>query len=241
MPRHAVCRGGIKALAGKKRLRCIHRDDASVKEQPAAVCILGTEFHVVTDHDNAHAPIRQFFENLCKGDLKIIIHALGRLVQQQNLRVLQQNFRQSRPLLLSAGQIKGMPVEQALQSAEGNHFPDFVRHLMQLLTGEHGKQIFPHVLFHQQHLGILGKRGHPFCFAAKLAAIGLADAGKHGERCALARAVAAEDAQQFARVCLHGHTLQNVRRVLFIAEPHLVKGNERLILRYLCRPLRNLR
>ena len=49
-----------------------------------------------------------------------------------------------------------MPVEQAIQSAERRHLSNFIRHLMEFLSGEYRQKFLPHILLYQKHLGILG-------------------------------------------------------------------------------------
>ena len=62
----------------------------------------------MADHDDTHAFFSKLFQNPRKGDLEIIVHTLGRLVQQEHFGILQQNFCQSSSLLLAAGQVIGM-------------------------------------------------------------------------------------------------------------------------------------
>ena len=126
MPGHPVGGGGIEALSGKEGLGRIHGNDAAVKEQAAAVGIQGAEFHVMADHNDAYPLGSQFLQDLGKGDLEIIVYALGGLIQQENIRTLKQNLCQRSPLLLAAGEVIGMPVQQALQTAQSHHPSDLI-------------------------------------------------------------------------------------------------------------------
>ena len=220
---HTVGGGGVKAFACKKGLGGIHGDDAAVKEQTAAIRILGTEFHIVTDHDDTYTPVGQFLQNFCKGDFEIIVHTFGRLVQQKNLRVLEQDLCQSGSLLFAAGQIVGMSVQESFQTAKRNHFSNPACHLMEFLSGEHRQEFLPHILFYQKHLGILGQCRDLFCIAGHLTPVGLPDTAEDGQCCTLTCTVAAENTQQFARIGLHGHAFQDVRGIFFIPEPDLIQ------------------
>ena len=103
MPGHPVGGGGIEAFSGKKGLGRIHGDDAAVKEQGAPVGVFRAELHVMADHDDAHAALCQLCQHLGKDRLEIIIQALGWLVQEQHLRILEQHLGQCHALLLAAG------------------------------------------------------------------------------------------------------------------------------------------
>ena len=111
VPCHAVGGSRIKALTSKEGLGCILGHDTAVKEQSAAVGILGAEFHVVADHDDTDSLGSQFCHDLSESQLEIVVYALGGLVQQEYFRILQQHLSQSSSLLLAAGQIERMSVK----------------------------------------------------------------------------------------------------------------------------------
>ncbi len=79
-PRHAVCGGGVKAVAGEKCPGRGLRNDAAVKEQGAAVGVPGTELNVVAHHEDGHAPAEQRLEDLGEHLLELRVQALGGLV-----------------------------------------------------------------------------------------------------------------------------------------------------------------
>ena len=117
MPRHSVGRRGIETVAGEElpgRALC---NNASIEKQTALVGIFRTEGHIMAHHQNGGALGNQSAKNHRKGHFKFRIKALSGLVQQQNIRRCQKNFRQSCPLLLTAGNIIGMSVQKIPQTA----------------------------------------------------------------------------------------------------------------------------
>ena len=60
-------------------------------------------------------------ENLPEDLLELGVQALCRLIEKQDVWVQEQDFRQRRALLLTAGKIVGVAVKEVLQLAEGNH------------------------------------------------------------------------------------------------------------------------
>ena len=240
MPCHPVGRGGVKTLTGKERLGCVHGDDAAVEEQTATVCVLSAELHIMADHDDTHAFFSKLFQNPCKGDLEIIVHTLGRLVQQEHFGILQQHFCQSSSLLLAAGQVIGMAIQQTFQPAESHHFSDFIRNLMKFFTGEYRQQFLTDILLHQQHLRILRQSCDLLRLASEFTPVRLSHATEHIQGGTLACAVTAQDTQQLTGISFHGHTLQNIRGILLIPKPDLIQSNERFGFRQLYRPFRSL-
>lgn len=122
---HAVGRGGVEVIAGEERPGRVLCHAGAVEKQRAAVGVLGAELDVVAHHQHRHAPAQQLPEHLGQGLLEFRVQTLGRLVQQQNVRVLQQQLRQRRPLLLPAGEVIGVAVQQRPQPAEGCHIGHF--------------------------------------------------------------------------------------------------------------------
>ena len=86
--------------------------DAAVKEHGADIRASGTEFNVVRDGYDRLAPRLERIEYLGKAPLEFAVHALGRLVEQIDVRVCKQQFCHCCPLLLSAAQVIGMSVQQ---------------------------------------------------------------------------------------------------------------------------------
>ncbi|MPN38194.1 hypothetical protein SDC9_185718 [bioreactor metagenome] len=54
---HAVCRRGIKAVAGEEAVGNISAYNASVEKQSTLVGVGGAKFHVMADHNNGNALI----------------------------------------------------------------------------------------------------------------------------------------------------------------------------------------
>ena len=166
-----------------------------------------------------------------KGLLEEAVDALGRLVQQEQLRPGKQHLRQRRPLLLTAGQIVGMALQQRRDLTDFRRFPDI------LLVLRHFLQIFQHRFLDEQALGVLRKHGeaapeqllllvffHRLSQHLHLAPIGSANAADGFQRCGFSRAVAAHDGVKASLRHLHAGPPENVRAVLFIAEPQFFQG-----------------
>ena len=77
----------------------------------------GTELHIVAHHQQRHALPKQRAENFRELLLKFRVEALGRLVQQENFRLQKQHLGQRGPLLLAAGEIIGVAIQQCVQTA----------------------------------------------------------------------------------------------------------------------------
>jgi len=75
------------------------------------VGIPGAELNVVADHEQGHTLTQEALQDLGKHLLELCIQPLGRLIHQQDLRPQQEHFCQSRPLLFTAGQIIGVPIQ----------------------------------------------------------------------------------------------------------------------------------
>ena len=74
----------------------------------------------MADHEDRHAGRLQRPQNLSENLLELRVQPLCRLVKEQNVRVQKQDFCQRRALLLAAGKVIRMAVEQFGQFAEGN-------------------------------------------------------------------------------------------------------------------------
>ena len=120
----------------------------------------------MADHDDADPPVRQLSEDVGEQLLEIVVQALGGLVQQEDIRVLEQNLGQGGALLLTAGEVVRMPVQHPLQTAQGRHLP------CPLLVC-HGQQLLPDIFLQQEHLWILGQGREPVRPRKPLAPIGL--------------------------------------------------------------------
>ena len=106
-----------------------------------------------------------------------------------------------------------MPVQKALQTAEGRHLP---------CPGlGHRQQLLPDTVVHQKHLGVLGQGRNFRAGGDALAPVGLSGAAEYAQGGALSGAVAAQDGQQLAGIGLQVHTLENIGAVLFVAVPDL--------------------
>ena len=191
--------------------------------------ISGAELHIVADHQQRHAPGQQRAEDLRKHLLEFRVQTLGGLVQQQDLRLQQQHLGQRRTLLLAAGQIVGMAVQQRFQTAQAHHpgHPCLLLTPGQLAAGEDLKQILPDGLFHKQGLGIL--RQHPQRTGNHhIAPIGLFQSRQQLQRRGFAGAVAAQQRQKLAAAQRQVKPFHHVGTVLLIAEPGAGYGDHRL-------------
>lgn len=117
----------------------------------------GAELHVVAHHQNRHAAREERLHDGSKGLLELRVEPLCRLVHEQDVRLQQQHLRQCRALLLAAGEVIRVPVEQLRQAAERH---DLLHTLLlcllgQLLPVEHLEQVFADGLFYEQRLRIL--------------------------------------------------------------------------------------
>ena len=144
------------------------------------------------------------------------------LVEEQDIGPREQNLCQRRALLLAAGKVVRVTVQQRVQTAEcgdiGEHRP---------VGGDLGK-VLAHGFFGKKRLHLLRQKR---CFAGDtdLPAIGLLQASEQLERGGFARAVAAEDGEKFAPPHRQLQPAQHVRRVRRIAEPRIRDGHDRLL------------
>ena len=181
----------------------------------------GAELHVVADHQQGHPLPQQSPQNQGEGLLELRVQALGGLVQQQDLRLQQQHLGQGRPLLLAAGQVVGVPVQQVLQAAQGRHpgHPLLLPGAGCFRAGEYLKQVLPDRFLHKQGLGILGQHPHASP-KGNFAPLGLFHAGQQPQGGAFSRAVAAQQGQELPPAQGQVQPLYNVRAVRLIPEPH---------------------
>ena len=190
--------------------------------------VAGAEFHIVADHDHGDASRRQGAEDGGQLLLELGVQALGGLVQQQDLRVKEQHLTQGGTLLLAAGQVVGMAVQQRRQAAERHRllhpllpqvggYPLSVKGLIQILADG---------LFHKQRTGILRQHAHTPDTAHR-AAIGRQRTAEQVERGGLARAVSAQQCQKLPLI--HGEVkpLYHVRGLRLIAEPQALRRQHR--------------
>ena len=98
--RDAVGVGGIEAVTREEGMGLTLREQQPVKHQGAAHSIAGGKLHIVGHHQNRRALPAQCQQQLCQLRLGIGVQPLGGLVQQQYLRVKEQNFTQRGALLL---------------------------------------------------------------------------------------------------------------------------------------------
>ena len=111
----------------------------------------GAERYVVADHHHRHTGGGQGVQYGGEALLELRVQPLGRLVQQQDVRLVQQHLAESRPLLLAAGQVVGVPVQQLRQPAQAHR----LLHPMLPLIGRYLHaveglvEILPHGLFYE--------------------------------------------------------------------------------------------
>ena len=185
-------------------------------------------------HQQRHALCQQRAENFRELLLKFRVEALGRLVQQENFRLQKQHLGQRGPLLLAAGEIIGVAIQQRVQTAQLHHpgHPLLLLGLRQLAAGENFKQVLPDGFLYKQCLRVLGQHaqraGH-----RNIAPIGLFQPAQQLQCGAFACAVAAQQRQKLAPAQLEIKALYYVGTVLLIAEPSALHGDDRLTLRLL--------
>ena len=155
--------------------------------------IPGAELNIVADHQNGYAAPQQHVQNPGESLLELRIQPLGRLVHQQDLRVEQEHLGQRRALLLAAGQVVGMPVEQLAQPAQCHDmgYLGFLLVPRQLFALQDLKQVFAHGLFNKQRLRVLRQDAHP-AMRAYRAPVRLQEPREQLQAGGFARAVAAE-------------------------------------------------
>lgn len=194
----------------------------------------GTKLHIVAHHQQRHALPKQRAENFRELLLKFRVEALGRLVQQQNFRLQKQHLGQRGPLLLAAGEIIGVAIQQRVQTAQLHHpgHPFGLLRLWQLAAGENFKQVLPDGFLYKQCLRVLGQHTQR-ARHRNIAPIGLFQPAQQLQCGAFARAVAAQQRQKLAPAQLEIKALDHVGTVLLIAEPSALYGDDRLTLRLL--------
>ena len=182
----------------------------------------------MADHQNGHAGALQRLQDLPKGLLELRIQPLGRLVQQQDIRIPQQQLGQRGPLLLSAGKIIGVAVQKLRQAAQGDH--PLQRRVLPLCPGQDLQQILPDGGADKQRLRILRQHAHgpPHL---QLAPPGLFQPGQQLQAGGLAGAVAPQKRQQLSPAHLQRKALHHIRPILIIFEPKLPGGDQRFRLR----------
>ncbi len=79
--------------------------------------ILSTEGNIVAHHQNADSVFQQLFQDF-RVDFEFSIKALGRLIQQQNIRLGQKHFCKSCSLLFTAGDIVRMAIQKFQKVAD---------------------------------------------------------------------------------------------------------------------------
>ena len=228
MAAHPAGGGGIEAVAAEESPGGICGEDLSIEEHAYPVCIPGAELHIVGDHQDRDALPLQVHEDLCEGLFKEAVNALGRLVQQQEPGVCQQDLGQSPPLLLSAGKVVGMPVQK------GRHLAQ-LRYVFQgFFVLGHLLQVLPEGFFNEQTLWILGKHRqtavkklsrliffHTLSKEGDFPPVGPANAGYSLEGGGFSRTVASQDGAEAPGRDLQADSPENIRAVLLVAEPEL--------------------
>ena len=190
--------------------------------------VAGAELHVVADHDHGDAARRQRAKDGGELLLEFGVQPLGGLVQQQYLRVKEQNFTQRGALLLPAGQVVGVAIQQLRQAAEGHglRHPLFPKVRGQRLAVERLVQVLTDGFFHEKRLGIL--RQHTDAAGVPhRTAVGRQGAAEQVERRGLAGAVAAQQGQQLPLIHGEVKTPHHIRLLRRVAEPQSLRRQHR--------------
>ena len=169
------------------------------------------------DQDGRALPA-QFLQQLRQLRLGIGVQPLGGLVQQQHRGLPQQQLAYGKTLDLTTGQVVGMPRQQRrqLQPLRHLHGPGFV------LFGT-VQQLLLHRVGHKQRPGVLGQHTQPLALCQLyLATIGLLESRQRLQQRGLARAVAAQQAQQLPLMKRYICAPQDVLALFGIAEPKLL-------------------
>ena len=150
--------------------------------------------------------------------LGVGVQSLGRLVQQQHRGLTQQQLAHGKTLDLTTGQVVGMPRQQRYQLQLLRHLHGF----FSFLTGA-VQQLLLHRIGHEQRPCVLGQHTEPLALRQlHLATIGLLESRQRLQQRGLARAVAAQQAQQLALTERHICAAKNVFAFFGIAEPKLL-------------------
>ena len=193
-------------------------------------------------HKHRRAPSSQASQQRGELLLEESIESLGRLIEQQQPRLVQQHLGQRRPLHLATGQVEGMSVKQRHNVCQRRHFPHRRRALLcrEAATVQHLFQISPNGLLHHKVQRILRKHSHPAAEQlgplpilqpspehGDLPAIGPRNAADGAQHRRLPRAVAAHHREQ--RPLRHGQRRppQHIGAIALIAEPHIPQLHRR--------------
>ena len=120
-PGHPADGGGVKQIPGEKPAGGCWGRGGSLGQQAAPAGIPCAKLHVVAHQHNGRTGLPQVPEQGGQNFFAPPVQALGGLVQQQDLGPGQQHLSQGGPLLLPAGQVVGMPVQQVPHPAELGH------------------------------------------------------------------------------------------------------------------------
>ena len=155
--RHAVRRRGVEAVEREKLPGRAVGGDGAVEKERAALRVGGAELHVVADQDDGHA-LRRADSAAAQPAraLKAASSPARRLVEEQDIGPREQNLCQRRALLLAAGKVVGVTVQQRVQTAERG---DVGEH--RFVGGDLGK-VLAHGFFGKKRLHLLRQRA-PFC------------------------------------------------------------------------------
>ena len=220
--RHAVRRRGVEAVEREKLPGRAIRGDGAVEKERAALRVGGAKFDIVADQDDGHALREQALQKLSQLSLEGRVQSARWLVEEQDIGPRKQDLCQRRALLLAAGKVVGVTVQQRFQLAECG---DIGEH--RFVGGDLGK-VLAHGFLGKKRLHLLRQKRR-FAGDADLSAIGLLQARQQPERGGLARAVAAEDGEKLAPPHRQLQPAQHVRRVRRIAEPRIRDGHDRLL------------
>ena len=151
MTAHTVGRSGIEAVVAEEPAGGIRGQDLSVKEHTHHIRVLGAKLHIVGNHHNGDTLCLQLAEDGSQFFFEKAVNTLGRFVQKQQLWVCQQHLSKRRPLLLAAGEIIGVTIQQGFDFTDSGDLGNF-----RFVLG-HLRQVFPDCFFDEQALGVLGQ------------------------------------------------------------------------------------
>ena len=216
----AVALGGVEDLVGGALLH----DLASVHEDHT-VCHLSRKAHLVGDHCQGHAFVRQFLHDVEDLADHLGVKRRGRLVEQDDLRALAQRPGDGDTLLLPAGQGRGIVVRLLRQTDAGEqldggllrlllgHSAGFDRAQRQVLqhglVGEQVEQLEHEADVGQILGGVLGEV-HQLIVDVQLAAVGDLQAVQAADEGGFAGAGGTDDADDFPFMDVQRHVVHGL-------------------------------
>ncbi len=231
-PAHPSGRGRIKVLFPEERPGRAFRQNDPVKDHPAPIRRFPAKVHIM-GNDHYRGPL--FFEGLQPPDQALfghLIHPFGRLIQQKDVRIFQHHLRQSQPLLLSAGQVIGVDLQDLLQFPPTGRFHRCLPSLREWEITQHLLQLQLRCLSSEKGRGFLGYHGSGPA-DPDLSPLRFQDPRRIHHHSGLSRSVPAQDSADLTGSGVPLQSLQDVRRLLFVAEPDLIQRQDRSLRRFL--------